>query len=78
MIFVKIHCASNAALRLEPQMLPLLGSEDFGRFGLEGTKSAMVFLGSGSRWPQVHTPECDFRDDLIPIGIRMFSTTLAS
>jgi len=68
----------RSSVRLEPQELPLLGSEDFGRFGLEGTKSAMVFLGTGADWPQVHTPEYDFRDELIPVGIRLFSETLAA
>jgi len=63
-------------IRHELQTLPLSGSEDFGRFGLSGAKSAMVFLGSGPEWPQLHTPEYDFRDELIPIGIRMFSATL--
>lgn len=68
----------RAGLRHDPQTLPLLGSEDFGRFGLDGAKSAMVYLGSGPDWPQVHTPEYDFRDELIPIGIRLFSETLAA
>jgi len=45
---------------------------------LSGAKSAMVFLGSGPNWPRVHTPEYDFRDELIPIGIRLFSETLAA
>lgn len=68
----------RAGVRHEAQTLPLLGSEDFGRFGLAGAKSAMVFLGAGAAWPQVHTPEYDFRDELIPIGIRLFSETLAA
>lgn len=37
----------EAGIHHEPQALPLLGPEDFGRFGLEGAKSAMVFFGSG-------------------------------
>jgi amidohydrolase len=60
------------------QKLPSVGSEDFGRFGLSGAKSAMLFLGSGPDWPRVHTPEYDFRDELIPVGIRIFSETLAA
>ena len=43
-----------------------------------GAKAAMLFLGSGSDWPRVHTPEYDFRDELIPVGIRIFSETLAA
>lgn len=68
----------RAGVRHEAQTLPLLGSEDFGRFGLAGARSAMVFLGAGPDWPQVHTPDYDFRDELIPIGVRLFSETLAS
>lgn len=68
----------RAGVPHEVQTLPLLGSEDFGRFGLEGARSAMVFLGAGPDWPQVHTPEYDFRDELIPIGVRLFSETLAA
>lgn len=68
----------RAGLRHIPQMLPSVGSEDFGRFGLSGAKSAMVYLGSGPDWPRVHTPEYDFRDELIPLGIRIFSETLAA
>lgn len=68
----------RAGVRHDAQTLPLLGSEDFGRFGLSGARSAMVFLGAGPDWPQVHTPEYDFRDALIPIGIRLFSETLAA
>lgn len=56
----------------------MVGSEDFGWFGISGAKSAMVFLGSGPDWPRVHTPEYDFRDELIPIGVRIFSETLAA
>ena len=36
--------------------LPMRGSEDFGRFGGTGTKSAMMFLGSGEKHPQRHNP----------------------
>lgn len=68
----------RAGLRHDLQTLPLVGSEDFGRFGLAGARSAMVFLGSGPDWPGVHTPDYDFRDELIPIGIRVFAETLAA
>ncbi|MBO6724324.1 MAG: amidohydrolase [Rhizobiaceae bacterium] len=51
--------------------LPMRASEDFGRFG-HGAKSAMLFLGSGENHPQLHNPDYDFPDDLIPIGARIF------
>ena len=49
-------------------------SEDFGRFG-HGASSAMFFLGSGEDHPQLHNPDYDFPDDLIPIGYRVFMRT---
>ena len=51
--------------------LPMRASEDFGRFG-HGAKSAMLFLGAGVTHPQLHNPDYDFPDDLIPIGARIF------
>jgi amidohydrolase len=54
--------------------LPMRASEDFGRFG-HGAKSAMLFLGAGERHPQLHNPDYDFPDDLIPIGARIFLRT---
>ncbi|MBH1973549.1 MAG: amidohydrolase [Rhodobacteraceae bacterium] len=52
--------------------LPLRASEDFGRFGVDGTKSAMMFLGSGDTHPQLHNPDYDFPDSLIPLGAAIF------
>jgi metal-dependent amidase/aminoacylase/carboxypeptidase family protein len=57
---------------------PSIASEDFGQFALSGAKGAMVFLGAGPDCPAVHTPTYDFRDDLIEIGIRLFSETLVA
>ncbi|MET3580156.1 amidohydrolase [Mesorhizobium robiniae] len=68
----------RAGIGRHNQKLPSVGSEDFGQFGLSGAKAAMLFLGSGPDWPRVHTPEYDFRDELIPVGIRIFSETLAA
>ena len=52
--------------------LPMRGSEDFGRFGQPGTRMAMMFLGSGEKHPQLHNPDYDFPDGLIPLGARLF------
>ena len=52
--------------------LPLRGSEDFGRFGSDGTRMAMMFVGSGETCPQLHNPDFDFPDGLIAIGARLF------
>ncbi|CAN7354259.1 amidohydrolase [Neorhizobium sp. LjRoot104] len=48
------------------------GSEDFGRFA-SVSKSAMFFLGAGENMPNLHNPNYDFPDDLIPIGTRIFT-----
>jgi len=55
----------------DEEQLPMRASEDFGLFG-RGSASAMFFLGSGEKHPQLHNPDYDFPDDLIPIGARVF------
>ena len=71
-----ITCLTRAleALNMthDDRNLPLRGSEDFGRFGGSGTKMAMLFVGSGEKHPQLHNPDYDFPDALIPIGARLF------
>lgn len=69
--------AERAGLPRKHMDDPQRGSEDFGRFGA-GARSAMLFLGSGTDWPQVHTPRYDFPDALIAKGIRLFSETLSA
>ena len=46
-------------------------SEDFGQFG-KGAKAAMFWLGSGTDQPQLHNPDYDFPDALIPVGTGIF------
>ena len=50
---------------------PMLGSEDFGRFGHD-RPAAMFLLGAGEDRPQLHNPDYDFPDDLIPVGAAVF------
>jgi amidohydrolase len=52
-------------------LLPMKGSEDFGLFRTVAP-SAMFFLGSGETHPQLHNPDYDFPEALIPIGARVF------
>lgn len=54
---------------------PMRWSEDFGQFG-HAAKSAMFVLGSGEDHPQLHNPDYDFPDDLIPIGANIFDHAL--
>ncbi len=63
-------CADQSVackLTNEPQRF----SEDFGQFG-KGAKSAMFWLGAGRDHPQLHNPDYDFPDALIPVGTGVF------
>ncbi|MGV1794429.1 amidohydrolase [Rhizobium sp. A37_96] len=51
--------------------LPMLGSEDFGRFRAVAP-SAMFLLGAGPNCPALHSPDYDFPDGLIGIGAGVF------
>lgn len=53
--------------------LPWRPSEDFGRYG-QSAKAAMLFLGAGTDTPDLHNPDYDFPDDLIPVGAQIFET----
>lgn len=56
---------------------PMRWSEDFGRFGLDGAPATMMFLGAGETQPQLHNPDYDFPDALLPVGIGLFLTIIA-
>jgi amidohydrolase len=51
--------------------LPMLASEDFGRFG-KAARAALFLLGSGEDHPGLHNPDFDFPDALIGTGARVF------
>ncbi|WP_171207604.1 MULTISPECIES: amidohydrolase [unclassified Ruegeria] len=63
----QVSCAQVS----EPQRF----SEDFGQFG-KSAKTAMFWLGSGTEQPQLHNPDYDFPDALIPIGTSIFLAAL--
>jgi len=71
-----VDIASGAAERLDLAQrimtAPMRWSEDFGRFGLDGAEAAMLFIGSGEDQPQLHNPNFDFPDALIPVGVSLF------
>ncbi len=63
-------CATQGVpLQLSSQ--PQRFSEDFGQFA-KGAKTAMFWLGAGEDHPQLHNPDYDFPDSLIPIGTGVF------
>ncbi|MEL0435539.1 amidohydrolase [Phycobacter sp. K97] len=47
-------------------------SEDFGQFA-KVSKSAMFWLGAGEGMPQLHNPDYDFPDEIIPVGSAVFA-----
>lgn len=75
-------CLAEALTRIGLQRhnpgVPSVASEDFGRFGNAGARSAMVFVGSGPDQAPVHTPHYDFDDDLIPVGVALFCETISA
>lgn len=62
---------STLGLSIHSMGQPMRWSEDFGRFGLDGAKAAMVFIGSGESQPQLHNPNYDYPDGLTPTGVAL-------
>lgn len=50
--------------------------EDFGRFSLDGVKATMSFLGASESQPELHNPDYDFPDSLIPVGAELLLETI--
>ena len=71
-----IRIARNVALGLgfviDDMDLPMRWSEDFGRIGEDGSKAAMLYIGAGELQPQLHNPDFDFPDALLPVVIDLF------
>jgi hippurate hydrolase len=44
-----------------------MGSEDFA-FMLQKRPGSYVWLGSGESHPNLHSPQYDFNDEILPIG----------
>jgi len=53
-------------------MAPVMGSEDFS-FMLQERPGAFMFLGNGDS-AGLHTPRYDFNDDILPVGMRYWTT----
>ena len=66
------HVMESLGMAYDDSDLPMRASEDFGRFGHGGTRSAMMFLGAGVETPALHNPDYDFPDILIPVGVQLF------
>ncbi|PYF80985.1 amidohydrolase [Marinomonas alcarazii] len=51
---------------------PMRWSEDFGQFTATAKEGAMFALGAGQASPQLHNPDYDFPDSLLPVGRDLF------
>jgi metal-dependent amidase/aminoacylase/carboxypeptidase family protein len=60
---------SGVAVALRDEAYPW--SEDFGWF-TRRFNGAIFGLGAGHEYPALHSPEYDFPDDLIPLGVVLF------
>ncbi|MEH6831345.1 MAG: amidohydrolase [Sulfitobacter sp.] len=56
---------------------PMRWSEDFGRYGGDGAKATLLYVGAGETHPQLHNPDYDFPDALIPLVTDLFSGIIA-
>lgn len=63
--------------KLYEMPLPMRWSEDFGRIGGDGAKATMLYVGAGENHPQLHNPDYDFPDALIPSVTDLFYGIIA-
>ncbi len=68
--------AANAAREVgrdvTTELAPVMGSEDFA-YMLQERPGAFMFLGNGDS-AGLHTPRYDFNDDVLPVGMRYWTT----
>jgi amidohydrolase len=64
--------AEAAGLAVNSQNRAYPWSEDFGWY-TRRFKGALFGLGAGPEAPALHSPQYDFPDDLIPLGVSLFS-----
>jgi len=66
---IVIEAAGSENLHIPEK--PFLWSEDFGRFAAI-SKGAYFGIGAGMKVPDLHNPDYDFPDDLIPIAAAIY------
>ncbi len=64
--------AREVGRNVKTDMVPVMGSEDFS-FMLQQRPGAFLFLGNGDS-AGLHTPRYDFNDDILPFGMRYWTT----
>lgn len=67
--------AKTAGLESVEVKEPFRWSEDFGYY-LKAAKGAFFGIGDGEDYPQLHTEDYEFPDEVIDTGIRMFTSIL--
>lgn len=67
------HATHTPCHRLDE---PMRWSEDFGQFTAVAKEGAMFVLGAGRQSPQLHNPDYDFPDKLIPVGKAIFENLI--
>ncbi len=68
--------AKTLGLKIKHIRHPFRWSEDFGHFSSH-TKTLLFGIGAGKKQPQLHEPNYDFPDEIIPTGVQMFTQIIA-
>ncbi|MBA83878.1 MAG: peptidase M20 [Rhodobacteraceae bacterium] len=66
------RAADRLGLVSRDMPVPMRWSEDFGRFADDGARAALLYIGSGEHHPQLHNPDYDFPDALLPVVTDLF------
>ncbi len=72
---IAVSAGKHAGLKVEKMNTPFRWSEDFGHF-TQFTKGGMVGLGSGADTPDLHSPDYDFPDEILPTGMQFFLSAI--
>lgn len=63
--------ATSKGFKLNEMDKGFRGSEDYGHY-LKETKGAIFYVGNGVNYPQLHTYEYDFPDEILETAVEMF------
>lgn len=68
----KVRCAAEkAGVEAIDMEKPFRASEDFGYY-LKKCPGAMIYIGNGADYPQIHTEKYDFNDKILKTAIELF------
>jgi len=69
------EAAKTLSLKTKHIRQPFRWSEDFGHFSAH-TSTMLFGLGAGKKQPQLHEPHYNFPDNLIPVGVSIFTNII--